>query len=138
MATTGNLIAAEPLSMSDDGLRESMTRAVSHTLGVHPESATPREWYEALGMAVKQRLLERWLHTQRAYDEGPSRNARPPFSTAMRFCCRFADKPNTHLQMPKDLPSASPYTGKSSSTGRTVPPRLRSIATRVRSPILQS
>src|SRR5579885_3209136 len=48
----GNLLAA---------LLERLTR----TLGKNPDTATPRDIYDALSLAVREELMLRWLGTQR-------------------------------------------------------------------------
>ncbi|HEX3603620.1 MAG TPA: glycogen/starch/alpha-glucan phosphorylase [Steroidobacteraceae bacterium] len=46
-------------------LRAALLDRLTRTLGKNPESATPRDIYDALSLAVREELTLRWLATQR-------------------------------------------------------------------------
>jgi starch phosphorylase len=46
-------------------LHASLLDRLTRTLGKNPESATPRDIYDALSLAVREELMLRWLATQR-------------------------------------------------------------------------
>ncbi len=58
--TTRRHVALQP-GMLQAALLDRLTRA----MGKHPESATPRDLYDALSLAVREELTLRWLATQR-------------------------------------------------------------------------
>ena len=46
-------------------LQAAMLDRLTRTLGKNPDTATPRDIYDALSMAVREELMLRWLATQR-------------------------------------------------------------------------
>jgi starch phosphorylase len=50
-------------------LKHSIQFHLTHTLAKDQYSATPRDKYEALAFAVRDRLAGDWMHTQRAYHD---------------------------------------------------------------------
>src|SRR5271169_3419937 len=46
-------------------LQAALLDRLTRTLGKNPESATPRDIYDALSLAVREELVLRWLATQR-------------------------------------------------------------------------
>lgn len=63
---------AEP-GMDVHGIRRSLVNRLSNTMGRDAETATPRDWYNALVLSLRDRLMTRWLRTQRAYHEQDSK-----------------------------------------------------------------
>ena len=57
---TRRIVALQPGT-----LQAAMLDRLTRTLGKNPESATPRDIYDALSMAVREELTLRWLATQR-------------------------------------------------------------------------
>ncbi len=53
--------------MDAAGLRRSIMNRLSNSLGRDIESATTRDWYNALVLSLRDRLMTRWLNSQRAY-----------------------------------------------------------------------
>ena len=67
----GDLIGRDPAS-----LRRSVANRLLYSLGKDPASATARDWFHATALAVRDRLMERWMaglkgadapHTKRVY-----------------------------------------------------------------------
>jgi glycogen phosphorylase len=57
---TRRIVALQPGT-----LQAAMLDRLTRTLGKNPDSATPRDIYDALSMAVREELTLRWLATQR-------------------------------------------------------------------------
>ncbi|MFO7535046.1 MAG: glycogen/starch/alpha-glucan phosphorylase [Kiritimatiellia bacterium] len=55
------------VSMTARGLREDFERHLRYTLAKDRPHATDRDRYEALARSVRDRLVERWIQTQRTY-----------------------------------------------------------------------
>ncbi|MDD4622369.1 MAG: glycogen/starch/alpha-glucan phosphorylase [Kiritimatiellae bacterium] len=53
--------------MSVEGLKEDYAWHLRYTQAKTPDSATPRDQYEAFAFCVRDRLIERWIETQAAY-----------------------------------------------------------------------
>jgi starch phosphorylase len=56
-----------PLGMDSSAIDEDFRRHLGHTLGCDEKGADDREKYEALALAVRDRLMERWKSTQQGY-----------------------------------------------------------------------
>jgi glycogen phosphorylase len=54
-----------PRPCDKDGLKKSIRDALIHKAGKDPLHATPRDWVEAVSYAVRERLIERHMFTQR-------------------------------------------------------------------------
>jgi len=54
-----------------DSLKRSFLNHVAYTQAKIPGSATKRDLYVALAMTVRDRLIERWITTNRAYHDNP-------------------------------------------------------------------
>ena len=54
--------------------RVSVRNAVAHrlvfSLGKDPATATPRDWFHATALAVRDRLIERWMDGMRTAQQG--------------------------------------------------------------------
>ncbi|MEJ2529087.1 MAG: glycogen/starch/alpha-glucan phosphorylase [Gammaproteobacteria bacterium] len=68
-----NLSALPPLAMDASGITHDFKRYFCRTLGRDRDCNNTHYPYTALAMAVRDRLMERWQNTQRAYYEADSR-----------------------------------------------------------------
>ncbi|MEQ1759651.1 MAG: glycogen/starch/alpha-glucan phosphorylase [Vicinamibacterales bacterium] len=50
-----------------EGLRASISARLVYSMGKDPLTATQRDWFEAAALAVRDRLVERWMSTMRSY-----------------------------------------------------------------------
>jgi starch phosphorylase len=64
-----------PLDMSVAGMQEDFCRYFNHTLGWDKESVSSHHVYSSCSLALRDRLVERWRCTQRAYDESDCKQA---------------------------------------------------------------
>ena len=48
-----------------DGMRQSMLHWLVYAVGKDPHSATRRDWYQALTLALRERVVDRWMETTR-------------------------------------------------------------------------
>ncbi|MEW6646816.1 MAG: glycogen/starch/alpha-glucan phosphorylase [Pseudomonadota bacterium] len=62
-------------TLDADGLASDLRRHFSHTLGRDKYCGTPHYAYQALALAVRDRLMDRWKNTNYAYIEQDSRRA---------------------------------------------------------------
>jgi len=56
-----------PKDMTKDGVKESFSSCLQYGLGKDRYTATSRDDFMALGMALRDRLVERWIKTQQRY-----------------------------------------------------------------------
>ncbi|HWZ48789.1 MAG TPA: glycogen/starch/alpha-glucan phosphorylase [Herbaspirillum sp.] len=57
-----------------EGIRTSISNKLVYSVGKDPSTAHAEDWLRAAELAVRDRLVERWMQTNRAYDEqGPKR-----------------------------------------------------------------
>ncbi len=61
----------ERVGLDVESLKQSFVNHVSFTQGKVPGFATKRDLYVALAMLVRDRLIERWIATRRAYYNNP-------------------------------------------------------------------
>ena len=54
-------------SMSTDGLRHDFEQQLHYTLAKDHYTATDRDRYYALALAIRDRLIERWIATQQTH-----------------------------------------------------------------------
>jgi starch phosphorylase len=59
--------------MSVEDIRRSLGNHMSLSISKHVESATRRDWFESAALAVRDRLLERWMDTMQDYYEKDSK-----------------------------------------------------------------
>ncbi|HQZ37517.1 MAG TPA: glycogen/starch/alpha-glucan phosphorylase [Vicinamibacterales bacterium] len=59
-------VEREPLGRDRASLREAITHRLVYSVGKDPLAATPRDWLHAAALAVRDRLVEGWMHTSRA------------------------------------------------------------------------
>lgn len=64
-----------PLGMNSIGLEEDFCRYFNHTLGWDKESVSSHHVYSSYALVLRDRLVERWRRTQRAYDESDCKQA---------------------------------------------------------------
>ena len=57
----------QPKDMTKDGLKESFSSCLQYGLAKDQYTATSHDNYMALGMALRERLVERWIQTQQRY-----------------------------------------------------------------------
>ena len=74
-AINGNVAVAESwderVGLDVEALKQSFVNHVAFTQGKVPGFATKRDLYVALAMMVRDRLIERWIATRRAYYNNP-------------------------------------------------------------------
>lgn len=63
------------IGMDKDTLKVSILNHLRYTLARHPESAKKDEWWLATSYAVRDRILDRFMKTQRAHNEKKVRRA---------------------------------------------------------------
>ncbi len=64
-----------PLAMNASGLEDDFSRYFNHTLGWNRSSVSPHHVYSSYAFVMRDRLVERWRRTRRAYDEAGCRQA---------------------------------------------------------------
>ncbi|MDH4065068.1 MAG: glycogen/starch/alpha-glucan phosphorylase [Acidobacteriota bacterium] len=57
----------EPLGRDRASLRKAIAHRLLYSLGKDPRTATPRDWLHATALAVRDRLIERWMRTTEAH-----------------------------------------------------------------------
>ncbi len=55
------------LPIDVEALQEAVSRRLIYRIGKDPFTANDWDWYRALSFAVRDRLIERWMETQRSY-----------------------------------------------------------------------
>lgn len=60
------VVEREPLGRDRASLREAITHRLVYSVGKDPLAATSRDWLHATALAVRDRLVEGWMHTSRA------------------------------------------------------------------------
>ncbi|HSP01563.1 MAG TPA: glycogen phosphorylase, partial [Thioalkalivibrio sp.] len=58
-----------PRPCDKEGLKKSIRDALIHYAGKDPLHATHRDWLEAVSYAVRERMIERRMYTQRLFDK---------------------------------------------------------------------
>jgi len=64
-----------PLGMNATGLEEDFCRYFNHTLGWDKVNVSSHHVYSSYALVLRDRLVERWRRTQRAYDESNCKQA---------------------------------------------------------------
>ncbi len=64
-----------PLGMNVIGIEEDFCRYFNHTLGWDSASVSSHHVYSSCALVLRDRLVERWRRTQRAYDESDCKQA---------------------------------------------------------------
>ncbi|MDP1635634.1 MAG: glycogen/starch/alpha-glucan family phosphorylase, partial [Gallionellaceae bacterium] len=64
-----------PLAMNMAGVEEDFCRYFNHTLGWDKSSVSSHHVYASCALVMRDRLVERWRRTQRAYDESGCKQA---------------------------------------------------------------
>jgi starch phosphorylase len=64
-----------PLTMDATGVEEDFCRYFNHTLGWDRASVSSHHVYSSCALVLRDRLVERWRHTRRAYDESDCKQA---------------------------------------------------------------
>ena len=60
---------------SKDSIKTSILNHLRYTLARHPESAAKDEWWTATSLAVRDRMLDRFMKTQSVHHEKKVRRA---------------------------------------------------------------
>ncbi|HUU33847.1 MAG TPA: glycogen/starch/alpha-glucan phosphorylase, partial [Vicinamibacterales bacterium] len=53
--------------------RRAVAQRLLFSLGKEPATATPRDWLHATALAVRDRLIERWMDAMRTADQGSTK-----------------------------------------------------------------
>ncbi|NOT44530.1 MAG: glycogen/starch/alpha-glucan phosphorylase [Acidobacteria bacterium] len=61
------------LAQDRRSLQRSLANRLIYTAGKDPATATRRDWFYATAYTVRERLIERWMETQRAYYRADAR-----------------------------------------------------------------
>ncbi|MES9955947.1 MAG: glycogen/starch/alpha-glucan phosphorylase [Sedimenticola sp.] len=69
------LLAQPPLGLDAESIGKNFRHYFSHTLGRSGQCYTTHYPYKALSMTVRDRLMERWIKTQQAYDKAECKRA---------------------------------------------------------------
>ncbi|MBI5891647.1 MAG: glycogen/starch/alpha-glucan phosphorylase [Nitrosomonadales bacterium] len=75
IAKQPSMLRMPPLGMNAIGLEEDFRRYFNHTLGWDKASVSSYHVYSSCALVLRDRLVERWRRTQRAYDETDCRQA---------------------------------------------------------------
>ncbi|HGG06264.1 MAG TPA: glycogen/starch/alpha-glucan phosphorylase [Aliiroseovarius sp.] len=70
MATHDNSARAlkyDYLGLDTAALKHSMANRLEYSVGKDSITATPRDWYHVAAYVVRDRMMERWMETQRTY-----------------------------------------------------------------------
>ncbi|MDH4045628.1 MAG: glycogen phosphorylase, partial [Gemmatimonadota bacterium] len=59
----------ETLGRDRASLRKSVASRLVYSLGKDPATATSRDWFHATALAVRDRLIERWMDTTRSDEQ---------------------------------------------------------------------
>lgn len=62
-----------PLENDRKALGDSIRGRLIHSLGKDPRIATERDWLHAVALAVRERMLERWIFTRRGYQDASAK-----------------------------------------------------------------
>jgi starch phosphorylase len=54
-------------------VRTAVDQRLVFSLGADPETATPRDWFHATALAVRDRFIERWIEAMRAAERGTTK-----------------------------------------------------------------
>jgi len=69
------LLTPPPLGMDAESISGNFRHYFTHTLGRDGQTYTTHYPYKALAMTIRDRLMERWIKTQRAYDRHGGKRA---------------------------------------------------------------
>ena len=70
-----SVLKIPPLAMNANGLEEDFCRYFNHTLGWDKAIVSSHHVYSSCALVLRDRLVERWRRTQRAYDESGCKQA---------------------------------------------------------------
>ena len=70
-----SVLKIPPLAMNANGLEEDFCRYFNHTLGWDKAIVSAHHVYSSCALVLRDRLVERWRRTQRAYDESGCKQA---------------------------------------------------------------
>jgi len=69
MDGTGTLVGVEGRGRDKDALKRSILEKLRYAIGKDPSHATDRDWFGALALAVRDRMVDGWMETTRDYYE---------------------------------------------------------------------
>jgi starch phosphorylase len=61
------------LGVDKEALKRSLDHRLTYTVGKDTFSATVRDWYHTAAYAARDRMMERWMETQRSYYEADAK-----------------------------------------------------------------
>jgi len=67
MCATVSVATQNRLDPSTDSLRADVLSALRYQLGKAPSQAKPSDWFHALALALRNRLVDRWFETEARY-----------------------------------------------------------------------
>lgn len=62
----------EPI-MNAEAFKQAVTRHLTYSIGKPPRTATPRDWFHAIALAVRDRMTSRWMQTLDTYHEADTK-----------------------------------------------------------------
>jgi starch phosphorylase len=66
-------VGIDALGMTSDDLKKDIAQELTCSVGADVENASEREWYNALSNTVRNRLMARWVQTQKAYEKADAK-----------------------------------------------------------------
>ena len=72
-------------------LHAALLDRLTRTLGKNPDSSTPRDFYDALSLAVREELTLRWLATQRRVSQARVNTPKPVWNPDVKQPFNFFD-----------------------------------------------
>ena len=61
------------MGLDETSFKHSMQNRMIYSIGKNPYQANLRDWYLSMALAVRERLVERWMDTMRSYDNANSK-----------------------------------------------------------------
>src|SRR3990172_7574653 len=62
-----DLLKYDYLGLDTQSFKRSLANRLEYSAGKDVYTATPRDWYHVAAYVVRDRLMERWMETQRTY-----------------------------------------------------------------------
>jgi hypothetical protein len=69
MDGTGIIDGIEQRGLDREALKRAIVEKLAYAIGKDPSHATDRDWFAAVALAVRERMVDRWMETTRAYHE---------------------------------------------------------------------
>lgn len=80
--TTVRTLKYDYLGMDVKAIQRSMANTLEYRVGKDMYTATPRDWFHVVAYTVRDRMMERWMETMRAYYR---ENAKRVYYLSMEF-----------------------------------------------------